>query len=140
MLEANRVFKGVKEQRIRLREGREKERSSAPEWHQLVGMLQGPVEAAGNVLKGGLRVPQELAVEAGEHLEEVEVQDEDQKAGHDGHGMVMGAVIQVVMLGQFIEGMVLDPPALVAHAPDGLRGLGVEFGRRDPAPVGASRG
>lgn len=140
VLGANRVFRGVKEQRIRLRGGCEKESSSAPEWRQLVGMLQGPVEAAGDVLKGGLRIPQELAVEAGEHLKEVEGQDEDQKPGHDGHGMVMGAVIQVVMLGQFVEGMVLDPPALVAHAPDGLRGIGVEFGGRDPAPVGASRG
>ena len=53
-------------------------------------MLQGPVEGAGDVLKGGPWVPQELAVESDEHLEEVEAQDEDQKPGHDGHGMVMG--------------------------------------------------
>jgi hypothetical protein len=39
--------------------------------------------------------------------------------GNDRHRVMMRTVLQVVELGQLVEGMVLDPPPLVTDAPDG---------------------
>src|SRR5678815_4250905 len=46
----------------------------------------------------------------------------------------MGTMLQVIMLGQFIEGVVLDAPPSVPYLPDDLSRIRIEFLADQPAP------
>src|SRR5437773_8176347 len=48
---------------------------------------------------------------------------------------MMRAMLQVVILGQFIEPIVFHPPPPMPHLPDLLRRAGAKFLRGRPAPM-----
>ena len=68
-----------------------------------------------------------LAVKSGKDLEEVKGEHEDEEPGDDGNGVVMRTVFEMIVLGQFVEDVVLNRPPVVTNAPDDLRGINVQF-------------
>lgn len=70
-------------------------------------MLQATVQALGQFPQRHLSALPKFAVQAAKDPEEIEDQDEHQQPGHDdGGGVVMRAMFQVVVLGEFAEGMI----------------------------------
>jgi hypothetical protein len=76
----------------------------------------------------------ELSVDLHEPLEEHEPEHQDQEPSQDRDGLVMGTMLPMVILRQFVEGMVLHPPALMSDAPDRLQGVAGQFLGRQPTP------
>ena len=101
--------------------------SSAPERGQLLGMLRAVVQAQCQFLQADRSSFAKLAVKSGENLEEVEGEHEDEEPGDDGNGVVMKTVFEMIVLGQFVEDVVLNGPPVVANAPDDLRGISVQL-------------
>ena len=102
-------------------------KSSAPERDQLLGMLQAAVQVQSQLLQADRSLFPKLAVKSGKDLEEVKGEHEDEKPGDDGNGVVMRTVFEMIVLGQFVEDVVLNGPPVVANAPDDLRGISVQL-------------
>ena len=89
-------------------------------------MFNGPVELQAQFLQGDLALPIELALEQNKGRKQVEGQQGDQQTGQDRSWIMMGAVPQMPVLGQDVEGVVLDPPPTVSQVPDGPATIAVE--------------
>lgn len=102
-------------------------------------LLQGAIEFFGCFLEGDASGAPALAIEPRKELEEVEAEDAEKQPHQDRGGLMPGAVGEVIILGEFVKGVVFDAPALV---PDGVddpaRGT-VERGVHQPAPRASAR-
>jgi hypothetical protein len=80
-------------------------------------VCNGPVELQAQFLQGDLALPIELALEQSKGMKQVEGQQRNQQTGQDRSRIMMGAVPQVPVLDQCVEGVVLDPPPTVPQIP-----------------------
>ena len=90
-------------------------------------MFNGPIELQAQFLEGDLALPIELTIEQNKGMKQVESQQRNEQTGQDRSWIMMGAVAQVPVLGQDVEGVVLDPPPTMAQIPDGPAAIAVEF-------------
>ena len=90
-------------------------------------MFNGPVELQAQFLEGDLALPIELAIEQNKGMKQVEGQQRNEQTGQDRSRIMMGAVPQVPVLGQHVEGVVLDPPPTMSQIPEGPAAIAVEF-------------
>ena len=90
-------------------------------------MFNGPIELQAQFLQGDLALPIELAVEHNKGLKQVERQQRDQQTGQDRSRIMMGAVPQVPVFSQDIEGVIFDSPSTVSQVPDGAATVAVEI-------------
>ena len=90
-------------------------------------MFNGPVELQAQFLQGDLALAIELAIEQDKGMKQVEGQQRNQQTGQDRSRIMMGAVPQVPVLGQYVEGVVLDPPPTVPQVPDGPATIAVKI-------------
>jgi hypothetical protein len=79
---------------------------------------QRAVNLLAHLVECGLAQPEEFAVQNGKGVKEREGDDFDPEQRHHGYGMVMGAMGQMPVLGQFTKGVVLDLPTQVSDIPD----------------------
>ena len=90
-------------------------------------MFNGPVELQAQFLEGDLALPIELTIEQNKGMKQVEGQQRNEQTGQDRSRIMMGAVPQVPVLGQDVEGVVLDPPPTMPQILDGSAAIAVEF-------------
>ena len=83
----------------------------------------------------GLAQPEEFAVQKSKGVKEREGDDFYPQQRHHGHRMVMGAMGQVPVLGQFAKGVVLDLPTQVSQVPDGGGAIRLQISRHHPNPL-----
>jgi hypothetical protein len=79
---------------------------------------QRAIELVAQFAQGGQAQAQAFAVQDGEGMKEREGDELDPQQRHHRHRMMMGAVGQVPVLGQFPKGVVLDLPPQMTPIPN----------------------
>src|SRR6185295_4712991 len=94
--------------------------SPAPERFQFLGHFQGQVQFPSDRLQSGPPLPPELAVEPRKKFKKVKAQHAEQQPTENGHGLMARTVRQTIELGQFVEGVIFNAPALVSNGVNDL--------------------